>query len=34
MGERALANIVLAEAGDVDAMDLLNPQVLGHSRAR
>jgi lactate dehydrogenase-like 2-hydroxyacid dehydrogenase len=34
MAERALANIVLAEAGDIDAMDLLNPQVLDERRAR
>jgi phosphoglycerate dehydrogenase-like enzyme len=29
MAERALHNIVLAEAGDFAAMDLLNPEVLG-----
>jgi lactate dehydrogenase-like 2-hydroxyacid dehydrogenase len=34
MAERALANIVLAEAGDLGAMDLLNPDVLGEQRTR
>ncbi|MEP6918385.1 MAG: NAD(P)-dependent oxidoreductase, partial [Acidobacteriota bacterium] len=32
MAERALQNIVLAEAGDFGAMDLLNPQVLDGGR--
>jgi hypothetical protein len=28
MGERALANIIRAEAEEFDAMDLLNPDVV------
>ena len=31
MAERALQNIALAEAGDFDSMDLLNPEVLASS---
>jgi phosphoglycerate dehydrogenase-like enzyme len=33
MGERALANIRLAEAGDFATMDLLNPEVLSNRRS-